>query len=170
MLGGAHAQQADRVVVKNNVFRSTIPAGSGWRQIESGYLLMTYQWQDAEHSRTWNIRFAGAQIKPSETREELIRELLEASKGVNAAALLGVEVGPMEVFPAKARRYDCVEGATRPASSTTMPVTAKFKIALCRHPVYSNGAVIVAMSVRAKTGDDAQLDGFDRLVDDLVMK
>lgn len=170
LLGVAQAQQSDRVVVKNDVFASTIPADSGWKLIGSGYLSMTYQWQDAEHSRNWNVLFAGARIRPAKGREELVREFLDASKGMRAAATLGAEVGPIEVLPAKARRYECVEGMTRPASTTTMPVTVKFKIALCRHPVYSNGAIIVAMSVGGRTGDDAQLDWFDRLVDDLVMK
>jgi hypothetical protein len=170
LLGGALAQQVDRVVVKNDVFSSTIPADPGWKQIGSGYLSMTYQWQDAEHSRSWNIRFAGAQIRPVKGREELVREFLDASKGLSAAAMLGAEVGPTEVLPAKARRYECVEGMTRPSPTTTMPMTVKFKVALCRHPAYPNGAVIVAMSVGGRTGDDAQLDGFDRLVDDLVMK
>jgi hypothetical protein len=162
----ARAESEQRVTVKNAAFSTTVPASPGWRQVQSAYLSATYQWQDVEHLRSWNIMVAGIQIKPDKTREALEREFHDASKGLLQP---GFEIGPIEFFSRKARRYECVEGGTLPSSTTALPMTLKFKVAICRHPLYANGAVLLAMSVGAKTGDDAELTGFDRLIDDLVM-
>ncbi|WP_431262511.1 hypothetical protein ACQ859_20525 [Roseateles chitinivorans] len=164
----ANAQLAGRVPVKSDLFSSTIPAGPEWTLLESSKTSLTYQWQDQEHLRSWNIQLTAVTIKPSETRAQLIREFEDASRGMRALPE-SIDGGRLEILPAKKRRYLCVEGVARPSLNSAKPMMAKSRLAMCRHPKYPFGAVAIMMSVGGRTGDDPELDGFDQMIDDLVM-
>ena len=81
----------------------------------------------------------------------------------------GFESSIMEILPAKPGKYSCVEGrAGSQHPSEALELTA-LRVMLCRHPVYANGAVVIAMSVRFRKGDNPPMDEFDGIVDDLRM-
>lgn len=163
-----HADPAERTPVSRSLFSSTIPGGSDWKLLKSDDMSLTYRWQDAPRQRLWNLRLAAVKIGASDTRDQLVKEFKQASAGLIVIPDT-IEVGPMELQPEKPGRYMCAVGATRPDPASTKPMTVKFKVALCRHPKWNVGATMVAMSVLTKTGDDPALDGFEQMIDDLVM-
>ena len=163
-----HADPAERTPVSRSLFSSTIPGGSDWKLLKSDDMSLTYRWQDASHQWQWNLRLAAVRIGAADTRDELVKEFKQASAGLIVIPDT-IEVGPMELQPEKPGRYMCAVGATRPDPASAKPVTIRFKVALCRHPNWNVGATMVAMSVFSKPGDEPAFDGFEQMIDDLVM-